>query len=475
MRRPWATARHARVGLVGAIAAALLALPFDARAQIKSEIVTSGLSAPLGFIPDPTLPNTFYIVQQGGLVRTLQNGMLLSTPFADLTGQVDSLGERGLLGMAFSPVDSNRVFFSYTLNNGLGSNVISRYRRMASPTPQIDPATRLDLLWSNGQRFIPQDNGNHNGGDIAFGSDGFLYLTRGDGAANTSQNTGSLLGKILRIDVNVDDDHVAGLIVPPDNPFLDGVPVTAPPEVWSFGWRNPWRFSFDNFGTGATGALIVADVGASSREEISYEPANAGGRNYGWASREGFIPNPGFTVDLAFTPLTDPLHDYDRTLGNVTTGGFVYRGSALGAFYTGRYFYADFGTSRVWSLGLSIDPMTGEATVLDVREHTSELGALGNPASFGRDLQGELYLATFSGHIRKIIPDAVPVTAPTISDIANQTISEDGTTGPLPFTIGDVNDPQMGWALTQDLVERDAGATQQHRLRRERHHAFGDR
>ena len=418
---------------------------------LKSEVIATGLVAPLGFVPDPTLPDTFYIVQQGGLVRTLQGGVLLPTPFADLTAQVDSLGERGLLGMAFSPVDSDRVFFSYTLNDGIGSNVVSRYRRSASPTPQIDPATRFDLLWSTGERFIRQPFGNHNGGDIAFGPDGYLYVSRGEGGdATHAQNSDSLLGKILRIDVDVPDSHPAGLEIPPDNPFLDGVPVTAPPEVWSFGWRNPWRFSFDNFGAGATGALIVADVGAATREEINYEPAGAGGRNYGWFNREGFIATPGVTAPPpAFAPLTDPLHDYDRSLGSVVMGGFVYRGAALHSSYQGRYFYADFGTSKVWSLGLSIDPVTGEATVLNVREHTSELGALGSPASFGRGLQGELYLATFSGHIRKIVPDAGQVTTPTISDIANQTISEDGTTGPLPFTIGDVNDPQGGWTLTR--------------------------
>ena len=279
MRRPWATARHARVGLVGAIAAALLALPFDAQAQIKSQIVASGLSVPLAFIPDPVLPDTFYIVQQDGLVRTLQGGLLLSTPFADLTGRVGFGGEQGLLGMAFSPVDSNRVFFSYTDNASPRANVVSRFQRSSSMTPQIDPSTRLDLLWpTTGQRFIPQPFGNHNGGNIAFGPDGYLYIARGDGGSgndpnNRAQTPTVLLGKILRIDVNVPDTNPDGMVIPADNPFLDGNPISAAPEIWAFGVRNPWRFTFDNFGIGATNALIIGDVGQNTREEINYEPA----------------------------------------------------------------------------------------------------------------------------------------------------------------------------------------------------------
>ena len=168
----------------------------------------------------------------------------------------------------------------------------------------------------------------------------------------------------------------------------------------------PWRYSFDDLGAGATGALIIGDVGQGAREEIDYEPRGAGGRNYGWRLREGRIATPGVPASpaAAYGPLTEPILDYPRSEGQAVTGGFVYRGAALGPAYQGRYFFADFVASRVWSLGLALDPGSGDAAVANIIEHTAELGgSLGGVASFGRDLQGELYLLTFSGRVLKII------------------------------------------------------------------------
>jgi glucose/arabinose dehydrogenase len=405
-----------RVGVI-ALASALALLPMAAQAQLRSEIVIStGLSAPVALVPDPAFGNIMYIVEQGGLVRVLRDGVLETTPFLDLRSLTSASGERGLLGMAFAPDASGRVFFNYTNLNG--DTVVSRYRRTAVNPLVADPATRLDLRWPSGDRFIRQPFATHNGGHLAFGPDGYLYIGLGDGGSandpnNNAQGPTTLLGKMLRIDVAVPDSDATGYRVPADNPFLDQQPITAMEEIWDFGLRNPWRYSFDDFGTGATGALIIGDVGQNAREEIDYEPRGAGGRNYGWRIREGRIATPNVPATTpAFVPLVDPVFDYTRSDGNAITGGYVYRGQALGAAYRGRYFFADSETARVWSLGLSLDP-AGEAIVTSVIEHTAELGGtLGPIVSFGRDLQGELYLVSIDGTIRKIVADTMSSNLP---------------------------------------------------------------
>jgi glucose/arabinose dehydrogenase len=325
-------------------------------------------------------------------------------------------GERGLLGMAFSPdVVSGRVFFNFTNPNG--DTVVARFRRTSSFV--VDPASRFDLLWPTGEKFIRQPFANHNGGHLTFGPDGYLYIGLGDGGSgndpqNNAQNLGSLLGKMLRLDVNVGDSDSMGYRVPVGNPLLNT--ALGLPEIWSLGLRNPWRYNFDDLGTGATGALIIGDVGQGSREEINYQPAGVAGRNYGWRIREGRIATPGVpTTSPGSVPLHDPIYDYPRTEGQSVTGGFVYRGLQLAPQYRGRYFFADFAASRVWSMGLTIDSVTREATVVDVIEHTAELGgsaAMGGISSFGRDLQGELYLTTFAGRVLRIAPDSAPPNVP---------------------------------------------------------------
>jgi glucose/arabinose dehydrogenase len=246
---------------------------------------------------------------------------------------------------------------------------------------------------------------------MAFGPDGFLYVGLGDGGSGNdpghlAQDRATLLGKMLRVDVNVPDSHPIGYIVPASNPFVSG---GARPEVWSFGWRNPWRYAFDDPARGSTGALIVVDVGQNQWEEVNYEPAGRGGRNYGWRNREGAHDNVT-SLPPAFTLLTDPIHEYDHSVGSSITGGHVYRGSS--AAFRGRYFFADFVRSRVWSLALTIGT-NGEATASDVREHTAELGGaneLANVASFGVDAAGELYLVSYARGIifRLVLPPAAP-------------------------------------------------------------------
>jgi glucose/arabinose dehydrogenase len=395
--------------------AILLCVPSNAVAQLRAEVVASGFSQPLNVTVDPVVPGVFYVIEQAGSVRVVRNGQVLSTPFIDLSSVVSCCGERGLLGMAFPPNagTTGRVFFNFTDVNG--HTRVARFTRSASNPLVVDPATRFDLQWSTGERLIRQPFANHNGGHLQFGPDGYLYIGMGDGGSgndpeNNAQNPATLLGKMLRIDVNVPDGDPNGFRVPADNPFLDGQPIAALPEIWAFGLRNPWRYSFDDVGSGATGALLIGDVGQNAREEVNYEPFGAGGRNYGWRIREARIPTPGVPpTSPAYGPLTDPIYDYTHDDGMSVTGGFVYRGTQLPAAYRGRYFFADFVRSRVWSLGLSINPATGEALGTDIVEHTNELGGssfLGGIASFGRDLQGELYLSTFVGRILRISASA---------------------------------------------------------------------
>ena len=285
-------------------------------------------------------------------------------------------------------------------------------------------ASRFDLRWPNGNRFITQPFSNHNGGHLAFGPDGYLYIGLGDGGSandpqNNAQNPNQLLGKMLRIDINVADGDAAGYRVPPDNPFLDGVPIAALGEIWGFGLRNPWRYSFDDPVLGGSGALFIGDVGQNAREEIDYEPAQSGQRNYGWRMREGLIATSGAPATTpAFLPLTNPMLDYGRSTGTTVTGGYVYRGRALGAIYVGRYFFADYGSGRLWSVAWQPDG-AGNAAVTNIVEHTAEIGSVGPISSFGVDAGGELYLVILSGRVLKLIVNAPAPAAP--SNLTAQT------------------------------------------------------
>jgi glucose/arabinose dehydrogenase len=300
---------------------------------------------------------------------------------------------------------------------------VARFRRSGNPLV-ADPSSRFDLRWGAAREpVIRQPFANHNGGHLAFGPDGFLYIGLGDGGSgndpdHNAQDPDTLLGKMLRIDVNVPDDHSNGYVVPSDNPFLDGVPLAARPEIWSFGLRNPWRYNFDDPLRGGTGALVIADVGQGAWEEVDYEPRNRGARNYGWRNREGAHANVG-SLPAAYQPLTDPVHEYSHSLGQSITGGFVYRGRRLGPALVGRYFFADFISGRVWSIALTVNASTGEATAGGVIEHTAGLGGtsqIGNVSSFGVDGDGELYIVSYDqGRILRLI--AAPPTPSTLKII----------------------------------------------------------
>jgi glucose/arabinose dehydrogenase len=384
---------------------AVLLYPAAAAAQIGTQVVATGLRNPLGVVVDPTDAGVLFVVEQGGLIRVIRDGRVLPEPFLDVRSDISTGGERGLLGLAFAPdTQSRRFFVNFTDRNG--ETVVARFRRGEDNPLVADARSRFDLLWPGGRRYIPQPFSNHNGGHLAFGPDGYLYIGMGDGGSggdpmNHAQNPQSLLGKMLRIDVAVGDEDVRGYSVPEDNPFIDGVPVRALDEIWSIGWRNPWQFAFDP----VTGAMLVADVGQNAREEINFEPRGAGGRNYGWRLREGRSAYDPRTP-AAFTPLAEPVHDYDHNVGASITGGAIYRGSALDASYNGRYFYADFIEGRVFSIGLHLDA-AGEASADDEREHTAALGGrqtLGMVSAFGVDGTGELLLLNYlSGTLLRVV------------------------------------------------------------------------
>ncbi len=423
MRGVWS-----KQSVINLVVLLVLVRAVPAQGQLTSSAYATGFSSPIAFVQNPTDPTVQLVVEQGGRVRVVRNGVVLATDFLDLRTVITAGGESGLLGLAFAPdyASSGRFYVNFTNLNG--HTVIARFRRSSNPLV-ADPASRFDLRWGGnaGARFIVQPFANHNGGHLAFGPDGYLYIALGDGGSGNdpqhlAQNPQELLGKMLRIDVNVLDSDPNGYRIPPDNPFLDGVPIAARGEIWSFGLRNPWRYSFDDPTRGGTGALVLGDVGQGALEEINYEPSGRGGRNYGWRNREGNRDNIT-SLPAAFQPLTEPIHTYPRSAGTSVTGGVVYRGRSLGAGFVGRYFFADFVSGRIWSMGLSLDPVTGDAVAQTPIEHTASLGSPGNISSFGVDADGELYLVVYSGSVRKIgaLPGSITASPAALQFAATKT------------------------------------------------------
>ena len=382
-------------------------------AGLRSLTFVSRLQAPVGFVADPTDRTTFYAIEQAGRIRIIRDRAIVGD-LLDFRGAIAAGGEQGMLGLTFAPnfASTGRFFINFTNLNG--HTVVSRFRKI--PGGGADINSRFDLQFNDPDAPNPgvifQPFPNHNGGNLAFGPDGFLYIALGDGGSgndpgNRAQDLSKLLGKTLRIDVNVPDADTTGYRLPADNPFInEGPPIRR--EIWNLGLRNPWRYSFDDVTLGGTGALVIGDVGQGAFEEIDYEPRGRGGRNYGWVRREGAHDTPNSPLrPLGPGTLIDPIHEYGRTLGASVTGGFVYRGRSLGSPHLGRYFFADY-FGRVWSLGLALDS-SGEARVTGVSEHTTELGGsavMGNMSSFGVDLDGELYIVSHTrGVVLRIMSD----------------------------------------------------------------------
>jgi glucose/arabinose dehydrogenase len=359
-----------------------------------------GFSAPVGITHAGDGSGRLFVVEQGGRVRLVKNGVLQAAPFLDIAGRISAGGERGLLGLAFPHDYARKGYFyvNYTTNNpaGVGNTVISRFRRSAANADAADPASEQIIL-TIGQPFA-----NHNGGQLAFSRrDRYLYVGMGDGGSggdpgNRAQNPADLLGKMLRIDTETGRPYT--YTSPATNPFVSTAGFR--PEIWALGVRNPWRFSFDRL----TADLYMADVGQGSWEEVNFQPsASAGGENYGWRIMEGthcFNP-PGCSV----FGLTMPILEYGHGAGDCSvTGGYVYRAGAFPRMQ-GLYIYGDFCSGRVWGLRRESGTWTN-SLLLDTSLQIS---------AFGEEESGALYVAGYNTGAIYPLVDAgqTPVATPT--------------------------------------------------------------
>jgi glucose/arabinose dehydrogenase len=353
------------------------------------EPVVSGLVTPVALAAPPDGSGRLMILEHTtGRVRVVDNGVLLAEPLLDLGNEITVSGEEGLLGIAFHPAFAvnGRLFLAF---NRLDGDVELAQFRMVPSANTCDPTTRKTL------KIVPKPFPQHNGSMLAFGPDGYLYMTLGDGGSGfdplgNAQNLASPLGKVLRFTFTTNGD----LAVPPDNPFL-GVPG-ALPEIWVYGLRNPWRCSFDRL----TGDYWIGDVGQQQREEINRVPAGSGGgQNFGWVCFEGTLDTGKCSEPIV---ATDPVYEYDHSTGCAVIGGYVYRGNAIPAFQ-GHYIYSDYCTGQTWSFALV------DGAVTDFQERTPELGGFqGLISAWGEDNDGELYLINYTGgRVDKLVPGTI--------------------------------------------------------------------
>ena len=324
--------------------------------------------------------NRVFVVQQGGVIKVFQNDSTAAatSTFLNVTSKLSATsGEQGLLGLAFHPnyIQNGYFFVDYTAPSPLRT-VVARYKVLANNPNAADPASEFKII------EIPQPYTNHNGGMLAFGPDGYLYIGMGDGGSegdpqNNGQSRTTLLGKILRIDVN-DTTATTHYVIPADNPYASGSSGFRK-EIWAYGFRNPWRFSFDLLAP----SLWVGDVGQTLIEEVDIVE---GGANYGWNIMEGsqcYNPPTGCNT----TGLTLPVKTYPHTLGNAVVGGYVYHGHRRPGF-RGAYIYGDYGTGRIWLFRLQGGQVIADSQIVQAPSPVS---------SFGLDEYQELYVVSYLG------------------------------------------------------------------------------
>jgi len=345
-----------------------------AASEIQIEAVITGLDNPVAITHAGDGSGRLFITQLAGQILIFDGNQILPEPFLDIGALVSAGSERGLFSVSFHPDYTNNGFLFVNYTDINGDTAVARYSVSAEPNV-VDRSSAFILL------AVPQPFANHNGGQLQFGPDGFLYIGMGDGGSggdpsNNAQTLNNLLGKILRIDV----DGGSPYSIPPGNPFT-GEPG-ASEEIWALGLRNPWRFSFDRL----NGDLFIADVGQSNLEEINFQPVDSqGGENYGWRLMEGSACfNPSVNCNNGM--LTLPNLEYDHSLGCSVTGGYRYRGDENPGLL-GVYFYGDFCTGRIWG---AIQNNAGQWTATVLLDTDLSITA------FGEDENGEIYLADFS-------------------------------------------------------------------------------
>ncbi len=365
-----------------------------AEENVKTEVdkITLALFAKNFFRPvdisNDKFSSNLYIVQQNGIIKIVdKHGVVFSNNFLDISGRVnDGHNEQGLLGLAFPPdfQSSKKFYVYYTAGTGEGSSRISRFS-VSNNNLQIGLPDSEEILIEFEQPFL-----NHNAGDLSFGSDGYLYIATGDGGSGNdpnrnSQNKTNLLGKILRIDVS----PTTGYVIPTDNPFVDSAGLAK--EIWAYGLRNPWRFSFDR----TTGDMWIGDVGQGNVEEVNYEVASSsGGLNYGWSCFEGFSKKNNDQCKENETYI-DPVFKYNHNLingGLSITGGYVYRGDKYASNASGRYICADYLSGHFWLVTAS----GGSFKNTIYRSVQTDI------TTFGENNAGELFTATLGGNIYSI-------------------------------------------------------------------------
>jgi len=339
--------------------------------------IVSGFNSPVDIqFPDDGSGRLF-VVEQAGRILIVEKGQIIAPAFLDIRDRVGSAGnEQGLLGLAFHPDFKDNPYFYVNYIDQNGNTVIARFQANGDTA---DAASEKDLL------HVSQPYPNHNGGKVTFGPDGYLYLGLGDGGSEgdpqgNGQNTNVLLGKILRINV----DHGDPYTIPSDNPFVSG---GGKPEIWAYGLRNPWRFSFDK----KTDSLYIADVGQDTWEEVDVVTGNPAGLNYGWNYYEGMHPYSG--QPPAGMNFTFPVAEYNHQGGRCSiTGGYVYRGAM--PEWQGVYLYGDFCSGTIWGLIHSPDPQSQTPWLSQALFETHA-----SITTFGQDPSGEIYFADRGGTI----------------------------------------------------------------------------
>jgi glucose/arabinose dehydrogenase len=345
-------------------------------------VIATGLDTPVGLANAGDGSGRLFVVEKPGRIRIIRNGSLLDTPFLNIRDRVGSSGsEQGLLGLAFHPQYAQNGYFYVNYTDKNGNTVIARFSVSAQDPNRADPTSEQRLI------SVSQPFRNHNGGEVTFGPDGYLYLGLGDGGSagdpyGNGQSLDTFLGKILRIDVDQGQPYA----IPQDNPFVG---QNAKPEIWAYGLRNPWRFSFDR----DTDDLFIGDVGQDSWEEIDYLPAGSpGGMNFGWDYFEGKHKYSDQAPPASFTWVA-PVAEYSHDLGCSITGGFIYRGSQLPA-WRGVYLYGDYCSGNVWGLVHNAQGGWDDAMLFN---------DAANITSFGEDESGEIYLADYGGNVLQLV------------------------------------------------------------------------